>query len=439
MKQVAITVDLGFGDSGKGTTVDALVRRMEAKLVVRASGGMQCGHTVVTSEGKRHIFRQFGSGTLAGARTFYGPRALFSPLGLVHEADQLLALGIPNPYALFHLHRDALLTSRAHVLLNRIRETLRHRHRHGSCGMGIGETRRYEDHYPGAGPRARDLLDRDAIRSKLSALYLHFQAEAEALIWSADSGPHQIAAQEYQEELNSQDEFEAELEVYEAVAERIHITDTGYLTTLLRGSTPVVFEGNQGVLLDEIHGFDPYHTWADTTATSALDLLDDAGYTSGHTIYGILRAYHTRHGAGPFPTESDELARRLQEPDNPENPWQGAFRVGSFDFVLADYALRCEPRIDGFALTHLDRFTNEDWTYVDEYRTEVVPTGRLNRLPEESSGALTQLLESCTPACVRKLNVSELSQGLKDRFRRPALMESYGPTADDKRFIEIPD
>ncbi len=435
MAQVSITVDLGFGDSGKGATVDALVRQSHASLVVRTSGGVQCGHTVVTPDGKRHVFRQFGAGAFAGAETFYGPRALFSPLGLVHEADQLRAHGIPDPYALFHLHPDALLTSRAHMLLNRIRETLRSRQRHGSCGVGIGETRLYEDRFPGEGPRARDLSGGAALFRKLSAVYRYARAEADALIRS-DDPELRIAARSYLEELESEGEFRAELEVFETLAERIHLSDTGYLESVLRAGKPVVFEANQGLLLDEVHGFEPYHTWTDTTATAALELLDEAGYTGDHMVYGILRAYHTRHGAGPFPTECVGRTRRFSEPDNPENPWQGAFRTGHFDFLLAEYALRCEPRIDGFVLTHLDRFDHEEWTCVDEYRTDAVPAGCLNRLPECPPQRLTQLLETCQPARVNRHHVSMLARALRDRFGRPTLIESYGPTSDDKRFIE---
>jgi adenylosuccinate synthase len=120
------------------------------------------------------------------------------------------------------------------------------------------------------------------------------------------------------------------------------------------------------------------------------------------------------------------------------NPWQGAFRAGHFDFVLVEYALRCEPRIDGFVLTHLDRFP-DGWTYVDEYRTGATSSGRLNRLPESSPNLLTPLLEACKPAQVHRHDVSRLSHHLNERFGRSTLIESYGPTAEAKDFTRIGD
>jgi adenylosuccinate synthase len=217
------------------------------------------------------------------------------------------------------------------------------------------------------------------------------------------------------------------------------VTHTSYLKRALGSGRHVVFEGNQGVLLDEIYGFDPYHTWTDTTATAGLELLNEAGYAGDRTIFGILRAYHTRHGSGPFPTECDEMTHRLSEPDNPKNPWQGAFRTGHFDFLLVEYALRCEPRIDGFALTHMDRFIGEDWTSVEAYQIDAVPSGWLDRLPESPPAQLTQLLKTCMPAHVNRAPVSAMPQRLKDRFGLPTLIESYGQTANEKRFIDFKD
>jgi adenylosuccinate synthase len=114
----------------------------------------------------------------------------------------------------------------------------------------------------------------------------------------------------------------------------------------------VVFEGSQGVLLDEYHGFAPYNTWVDTTFQWADGILnDDCGFSGKRERVGILRAYFTRHGPGPFPTEDASLA--VPEEHNKANGWAGAFRVGRFDLELAQYAVE-RARPDCIALTHVD-------------------------------------------------------------------------------------
>ena len=101
MKRAVITVGLGFGDEGKGATVDFLARRLEADLVVRYCGGSQAGHNVQLPDGRRHTFSQFGAGTLARApdppRTYLGPNVIIDPLALVREARHLAELGVPDP------------------------------------------------------------------------------------------------------------------------------------------------------------------------------------------------------------------------------------------------------------------------------------------------------------------------------------------------------
>ncbi|HZY88526.1 MAG TPA: adenylosuccinate synthetase, partial [Gemmataceae bacterium] len=101
MRRAIITVGLGFGDEGKGATVDYLARRLEADLVVRYCGGSQAGHNVQLPDGRRHTFSQFGAGTLASAspppRTYLGPNVIIDPLALVREARHLTELGAHDP------------------------------------------------------------------------------------------------------------------------------------------------------------------------------------------------------------------------------------------------------------------------------------------------------------------------------------------------------
>src|SRR5919106_5585890 len=111
MKTAIITVGLGFGDEGKGATVDFLCRRHQADLVVRYSGGSQAGHNVELPDGRRHTFGQFGAGTLAGVPTYLGPRMIISPATLVPEAEHLRSLGVEQPLAMISAHPGCLVST----------------------------------------------------------------------------------------------------------------------------------------------------------------------------------------------------------------------------------------------------------------------------------------------------------------------------------------
>src|SRR5262249_39044081 len=154
-----ITVGLGFGDEGKGATVDVLCRHLGASLVVRYSGGSQSGHNVELPDGRRHTFAQFGAGTLAGVPAYLGPAMILNPSALPREADHLRSLGVAAPYALLTIHPRCLISTFWHQAVNQLRELARGDARHGSCGHGIGETRAYWLRYGDDAVFARDLHD----------------------------------------------------------------------------------------------------------------------------------------------------------------------------------------------------------------------------------------------------------------------------------------
>ena len=162
-----ITVGLGFGDEGKGATVDFLTRHYEANWVVRYSGGAQAGHNVELSDGRRHTFSQFGAGTFAGAKTYLGPRVIVCPATLAPEAKHLERIGVDRPLGLMTLHPNCLLSTTWMMAMNRMREIDRGADRHGSCGLGIGETRSYWLKHGLDAVTAGDIGDRPVLISKL--------------------------------------------------------------------------------------------------------------------------------------------------------------------------------------------------------------------------------------------------------------------------------
>jgi adenylosuccinate synthase len=137
-----------------------------------------------------------------------------------------------------------------------------------------------------------------------------------------------------------------------------------------------VFEGAQGVLLDEWVGFHPFTTWSTCTFENASSLLREHGSPIDAYRLGVLRAHATRHGAGPFPTSCAELPPAVTEEHNASGPWQGHFRIGWLDAVLSRYAIAACGRVDGLALTHLDRFPpGIPWKVSLGYDTEPASDG----------------------------------------------------------------
>jgi adenylosuccinate synthase len=369
-----IVVDLGYGDAGKGTIVDWLcahgtqgARGRPVRAVVRFNGGAQAAHHVLAPGGPRgvgkhgvgkhgvgkhggepHAFAQFGSGTFTpGTRTFLSRFMLVDPLALVAEAEHLASLGVPDPLGLVAVDRDALLTTPYHRAVNQAREAARDHERHGSCGMGIGETASYALRYPQDAPRVADMTSPRALERKLTLVRDRLTSELAGL----PGMPELASLPEFRAVIKDLPAAAEVAAVYRTVAGRVTLAGDGYLAGLLKAG-PVVFEGAQGVLLDEWRGFHPYTTWSTTTFENAETLLREAGQPGAATRLGVTRTYQTRHGPGPFPTEDPALA--IPEPHNANGRWQGPFRLGHLDALALRYAAEVAGGVDEVALTHLD-------------------------------------------------------------------------------------
>lgn len=407
-----ITVGLGFGDEGKGATVDYLVRELGAELVVRYSGGAQAGHSVELADGRRHTFSQFGAGTLAGARTWLGPRMIVSPATLTPEAEHLQSLGVDDPWSLLSAHPAALVATEYHAAMNRLRELARGDARHGSCGLGIGETRHYWLRYGADAVTVGDLADRRLLIAKLALLRDRLLLEMQELPrldreWAAALHETLPAAQA--------DLLQESMEGVTARAE-------------MPPAETVVFEGAQGVLLDEWHGFHPYTTWSTVTPLHAWELAAEYGIDDV-TVLGLTRAYSTRHGAGPFPTWDRDFTATLRDAGNPTNAWQGSLRAGPLDLVLLDYAARI-CRIDALAVTCLDQLPQRPRVcprYADLGRLKIPSS-----LREQSE--LTRVLESAT-ATYRETSAEELLETLGQIA--PVAMMAAGPASVDRNSSKV--
>jgi adenylosuccinate synthase len=406
-----VVTDLGFGDSGKGGIVDWLCDAGPVHAVVRFNGGAQAAHNVVTGDGRHHTFAQFGSGSFSpGVRTHLSRFMLVDPLALAAEAAHLACVGVGDALDRLTVDRDALLTTPYHRAANRARELARGRDRHGSCGMGIGETARYALDHPADAPRVGDCAAPRVLARKLARLRDRLTDELGPLDAPevADVG-----------------------DAYAAFAGRVALVDGGYLHGMLR-TGPVVFEGAQGVLLDEWRGFHPYTTWSTTTSANAETLLAEAGQTA--LRLGVVRTYLTRHGPGPFVTEDPTL--ELPEPHNRHGAWQGAFRVGHQDEVALRYAAEVTGGVDAVALTHLDTAVRHPLRLCRSYQVGGERLTRITPGPPRDLGWQERLTETL----LRARPVYEDSGGdwpgvIEEVLGAPVVLRSYGATAGDKQAI----
>jgi adenylosuccinate synthase len=422
MNRAIITVGLGFGDEGKGATVDFLARRLEADLVVRYCGGSQAGHNVQLPDGRRHTFSQFGAGTLAPGhpRTYLGPNVIIDPLALVREAAHLAELGVQDPTRLLTIHPRCLVTTPWLQTLNRLRELSRGDAKHGSCGQGIGEARAYWLQHGEDALFAADLRQLDVLRHKLELQRQRTLLELQDFIDRIDAA----ALREFGLwDLNA-----------EAVACDLHaaLPEPLVLSAAVPAFRTAIFEGAQGVLLDEYRGFHPYTTWNTVTPHHAWELVQAMG-VEAVSLLGITRAYTTRHGEGPLPTFSANLTHRLQDAGNPWNRWQGSLRCGWLDLPLVRYAAAVAGSLDGIVVNHLDEARQADCQVCDAYRNVTLTPSRAQHLSCQER--LTQELCRAEPV---------LSPTTPDRIVRslselaPVVITSAGPTHEQRELAKIP-
>jgi adenylosuccinate synthase len=245
--------------------------------------------------------------------------------------------------------------------------------------------------------------------------------------------------------------------VYQHFSTRVSIVEPDYLGKLLNEPGTTIFEGAQGVLLDEWYGFYPYNTWSTLTFKNADMLLQENTFDGTVLRLGLTRGYGTRHGAGPFVTEDDDLTARVQDRHNQNNPWQREFRVGYLDFIALRYALAVTGRIDGLVVTNLDCMeAMPAWRTCDLYqyagdttkRTEAfdvrgpfvsdihVPADPTNLVKQEER---TRLLFEMRPVyvdCEKDRNT--YLDLIRQTLDLPIAITSAGPTALEKdRFFAL--
>lgn len=423
MSKHKVVVGLGFGDEGKGTIVDYLTSQESYDFVLRFSGGPQAAHNVITADGRHHTFSQFGSGFFNGTGTILTKHMLVNPIYMENEAEHLRELTGTDPFSKMLISESALLVTPWAIAYNQLEELRRGTDAHGSCGQGIGITQKFGLDYPDLALRVGDLLlDRDSFVAKATLvrelLLAEYGKPGKEFFMKMDG---YVRTDLHRTPGNVHGLFSCFMGDHNPLI----VTDEEILE-LVKDSN-CVWEGSQGVLLDEWKGFHPYTTWSTTTSQNALQLLSGAGVAREDVeVVGVTRTYHTRHGAGPFPTEDSRLLPEFPEAHNATGVFQGAWRVGAWDLSLLHYGIAADGEIDSLAVTHVDVAK----VYVSDRNYEHI---KLRMGDLEKQEGITKYLSSLTlPVRWEYENFGPLLQLLVYETNVPISILSLGPRTDQK-------
>ena len=335
-KTVANIVVVGtqWGDEGKGKLVDLLAEKADA--VIRFQGGNNAGHTMVV-EGKRFISHIIPSGILQGKVCLIGNGVVVDPQVLIEEMDALAAMGIDAGPNLLKISGRAHLIMPYHKAVDLAREEKKGKAKIGTTGRGIGPC--YEDKAGRRGVRFVDLLDPEVFRERVIS-----ECEEKNFLLKGFLGADTVDPNDV-------------ISTYEKYAKRLapYVTDvSSFLGQGIRQGKQILFEGAQGTLLDIDHGTYPFVTSSSTVSGNACA---GSGVGPGvlDVVLGIVKAYTTRVGQGPFPTELfDAAGSHLQDKGAEFGATTGRRRrCGWLDAVL----LRTSTRLNGLtalAITKLD-------------------------------------------------------------------------------------
>ena len=399
MARNVVVIGAQWGDEGKGKVVDIL--SADAEVIVRFQGGNNAGHTLVV-DGEKTVLHHIPSGILhPGKLCAISPGVVIDPEVILREIDALKAR------KLLADDRDLRISGSAHVImpwhraLDLAREESRGGGKIGTTGRGIGPC--YEDKAGRAGVRLADLLDRETLREKITRTL----PEKNVL----------LAKLYGKEELRADDILERHLAYGERL--RRYVDDIrSVLDRVEKADRSILFEGAQGALLDVDHGTYPYVTSSSTVAGGACTGTG-IGPTRIDAVVGITKAYATRVGAGPFPTElHDAIGNRLQQVGQEFGSTTGRpRRCGWIDAVALRYAVRVSG-IEGFVLNKLDVLSGI-------HPVKIAVGYRVGGETTQEFPTSVKTLEACVPVYEEMEGFSEDVRKARKMSQLPAAARRY--------------
>jgi len=343
MRNYAV-IGLGFGDEGKGHVVDYLCTRVSNPLVVRFSGGPQAAHQVILENGSSHVFSHFGSGTLRGAPTYWSKYCYTNPIALWNELDDLLDKGI-KPTIYIDAKSPVITPYDVQATVD-----VPERQAHGTCAAGI---------YPAF------------VRENNLAFHLWFE--------DFYFLPQLRMKMACMEKLTKRDDVQLD-DFYWAVKKIVNHPSVRLVDEMLRyfggdsgHSAPyhkhsLIFEGSQGLLLDQRYGFFPHVTPTNTGMTNIVELL--RGDDPFPRVCLVTRSYQTRHGNGPMSPIIEMNMRPNPVEKNHDGGPQGVFRKTLLDLGMLRYAIRKDEHIQSAIPYQSSLFLNHLDLVEGDYRTQ---------------------------------------------------------------------
>lgn len=398
MAKNVVVIGLQWGDEGKGKLVDWLTDNVAG--VVRFQGGHNAGHTLVIG-GKKTILRLIPSGMLHPHVTCYiGNGVVLSPKALLDEIDELEQAGLDVVNRL-RVSEACPVILPYHVAIDKAREAAKGEAKIGTTGRGIGPA--YEDKVARRAIRVQDLFARERFASKLGEVLDY----------------HNFILKNYFKAPVV--DFQSTLEETLVLAERLRpmVTDvSGAVNQLMREGKSILFEGAQAALLDIDHGTYPFVTSSNCVAGQACAGAG-VGPNALHYILGVAKAYATRVGAGPFPTElDDEVGEHLRVRGNEYGSVTGRpRRCGWFDAAALKRAVQLNG-VSGLCITKLD--------VLDGLDTVRLATGyRVNGEVRDILPVGAEALSACEPIYEEFPGWKESTFGIRSFEALPANAQSY--------------
>jgi adenylosuccinate synthase len=383
--KASVIIGANYGDEGKGLMTDYLCRLHKADLVVRFNGGAQAGHTVVTPKGQRHIFNHIGSGYFAGVPTYLSEYFILNPIIFKKECE---ALEVPKDYKIYISPRS-YVTTYWDMLANRCLEELRGEKAHGSCGCGINETIERS--------RTLPFNINFSKQSKVEEIALDYISDYWFKALTKEAYAYQVSLPGW-----VMDAFGRRSEI-----NKKYMDDLNFMNRCILNAEPefyqrfnyVIFEGAQGLGLDQFYGSYPYVTSSNTGMRNVLEMQRNGNFRGENNfeieeIVYVSRTYETRHGKDPL---FNGGGKTFEDTTNIPNEWQGTIQFQDLSYaglgrrifldISANNLLRYRKQNKiKLALTHADqrKISNSKIFYHVGRETDLM----INESTYESSGEI---------------------------------------------------
>lgn len=322
-----VIIGAGYGDEGKGYFTDYVSSKKEQSVVIRFNGGAQAGHTVITPDNKRHVFGHFTSNLfLNNSSSYLSKYFQINPIIFLKELKELRNIGIQPKIA---CHSECYLATPFDMLINQWLESSRGDSRHGSCGLGIGETI-HRSEVEKCPIYIKDTLNENLLRNKLELVKLIFLKRVKEL-----NLENILNKFEFVLEIGFIDKF------IQDVKEMNKVLQVGIdnISNNFFKDKSIVFEGAQGLMLDQYMGEFPYVTRSNTGLKNVIEFSNENNINELNIIYAT-RSYKTRHGAGPLKWEMQKKPyENIVDPTNIPNEYQGTIRFAYLDLDVLNEAI----------------------------------------------------------------------------------------------------